>query len=784
MHALGQELLHTWRTVRARPGATMATVAVLALGIGLTSAIFALADPFLLRPLPYADPDRLVVISLQSENRRPGPFPALSDLASRTELFAVVAAYTPVDVQMLRLRLPESDVLLATAAVSRSFFDVLGVPLSLPAEWDAAAGRGETPIVVLPDADIRVRNLPVGTGVRTQDDVVIRIVGALREGFVFPRNRVSPALGAITPLGDGPLLDVRISPRGSVSSTSRDVIGRLRDGVTPELAESVLGPPESDERAYSLQVRPLSTYLTARLKPLALGAMAAGLLIALACAANVANLLATRSAFRATELATRKALGASRLDLARLVFLELALLSLAGVAAGLACARLALGIASAVIPAEFIALGAPAVGWRVTTFGIGLGLVIMMAGALPAAALWRLTPNSLLAQRAIVESRRVRLLRFAMAAGQSAVAMVLLAGAALLGRSFLNLVGQETGVADESVVVSVSYPSGHAREPLQRDIESTLNRLRRIPTVSVAAAATGTMIGGSMAGTAVRAGGQSRPMQIKSVTPGYFEAIGTPIIAGRALDARDSGSQGLVVNRRAAAELWPEATAVGRSIPWGETTATIVGVAADTFEQALDVQPRPMVFSVLDAPSSGGNVNFVLRTTASADVIRRHAERAVTETNRDAIVTDVSDVGGRLATSVRDRTFATLVATMFAIAGVGVCAFGLVGVVSFVVARRTREIAIRSAIGARPRHVRILVMRQALTAACVGTAIGLTAGWWTSRWLETLLYGIEAGDAPTLVGGAFVMLAVVAAASWFPTHRALTSSPTIALKAE
>ena len=221
-----------------------------------------------------------------------------------------------------------------------------------------------------------------------------------------------------------------------------------------------------------------------------------------------------------------------------------------------------------------------------------------------------------------------------------------------------------------------------------------------------------------------------------------------------------------------------------RSLPRGGSSATIVGVVADTFDRALDVPPEPMLFFVLDAPSSNSRLNFVVRATQSIEAVCGPAERAITETNRDAIVTDVSAIGDRLADSVRDRSFATLVFALFAIAGIGVCASGLIGLVSFVVARRTREIAIRTALGAQGRDVRRLVMRQALTAALAGAIAGLIAGWWLSRWLENLLYGIEAGDMGTLVSGAAVMLVVVGAASWLPARRALRLSPTIALRAE
>jgi predicted permease len=778
LRALPEDLWQTWRGMASRPGATIATVIVLAIGIGLTSTIFALADPFILRPLPYANPDRLAIISLEAENERPGPFPTLEDFRARTDLFLAVAAYTPVDIERIRVRLTERDVMLSTATVSASFFAVLGLPTALPADWGVRSETGETPILLLPEADARVGEQPAGAALRTQDGRVLRIAGALSDGFLFPRDRVSPTLSALAPLADGPLMEVQ-----NTSSTSRTVIARLADGVTPELVQSVLSPPVSAERAYSLGAQSLDAYMTRRLRPLALGAFAGALLIVLVCAANVANLLLARAAFRTKELATRAAIGASRGDLIRLVGIELGMLALLGVAGGLGCAALALSLVATIAPAEFVALGAPAVTGRIALFATALGAVVMSGGVLPALAVWRLVPVSLLAHAALTESRGIRLLRFTMAAGQSAVTMILIVGAALLGRSFFNLVVQDTGFAGEPVVVTVSYPAAHTREPLQRDIEATIDRLRRIPGVSVAAAATGGMVDGSTAGTVLRIDGRMTMVETKSVTTTYFDAVGSAIIAGRPLAGDDRQNRGLVVNARAAA-LWPDGSAVGRSIPRGGGTATIVGVVADTFDRALDVPPAPMVFTVLNAPTSGSRVNFVIRATQPLEALRGPAERAISAVNRDAIVTDVSAIDDRLAASIRDRSFATLVSALFAIAGIGVCVSGLVGLVSFVVARRTREIAIRTALGAQRHHVRRMVMRQALTAALTGGIAGLVTGWWLSRGLESLLYGIEPGDMLTLASGALLMLVVVTFASWLPARRALRLSPTIALRAE
>jgi putative ABC transport system permease protein len=554
--------------------------------------------------------------------------------------------------------------------------------------------------------------------------------------------------------------------------------------VTPEIVRSVLNPPESDERAFSLEVESFRSYLTAGLEPLALGAFLAGLLIVLVSAANVSNLLLARGAWRARDFATRGALGASRSDLARLVLVELSMLAALGVACGLLVVQLALWAVHPAIPAEYVALGAPRLTARVVLFAMSVGAGVMLTGVVPAFAAWRLAPATLLAHASATESRGVRALRFAMAAGQSAIAMILVAGATLLGHSFVNLVSQDTGLDGDVIVVAASYPPGYRGDPLRADIDATVLRLNRTPGVSIAAAGTGPMVDGMNAGTMVRINGEFAPLEPKRVTPGYFDAVGAQLVAGRLLEPGDGGYAGVVINEQAARDFWPDGSPVGQSMMRGNTPVPIVGVVADAFDHALDVKPGRTMFSLLDAPTSGYRVNFLIRTTEPVGAISTQARRAVVEVNRDAIVTDVSTLGSRLADSVRDRTFATLVLGFFAVAGVGVCAAGLVGIVTFVVARRTREIAIRTAIGAEPRHVRRLVTRPALTAALTGIVVGVAAGRWLSAWLESLLYGVEAGDWQTLAVAAVVVLTIVVVASWLPARRALRLSPTVALRTE
>lgn len=802
MDRLRVDLMHTWRTIRARPGATLATILVLTLGIGLVTAMFALADPFLLRPLPYPEPDRLVVITLVVPKPAPGvrgftldetDVPRLADWQARSDLFEAVAAYRMGEVE--RLRLAGRAMALQTVEVSGTFFRLMGLPM--PSVSASRAGDlGVTSAVLTSAACQRAGLEPASASGRVLDRFdgrAVHVVGVIAPSFLFPRNVVAPRIDALVPIEFDRLVDL---------SRSITVIARRRPDVSAEAIQTALTQSLRDATSLQVRARSLSTYMTRQVRPIALCALLAGILILLVCAGNVSNLLLCRSVFRQREFASRQALGATRIDLARLILLELGALTAGGVAGGLLAAKFALTAASLVIPTEYAALGEPAVTLRVIVFASVTGAVVMLAGVVPAWAGWRLSPAELLGRQAVGESRRLRAVRFGTAAGQTALAMILVVGAALLGRSYVNLVSQQTGFSGDVLVVSVSYPPDHTGVPLRTDIDATVVALQHVPGVQRAAAGIGPMADGSLlftAGLGIRA-------TDKRVTADYLRAVGATIVAGRGFSARDTHNSGVVVNESYARRRFPDREAVGQLLSLS-VPVPVIGVVRDTFDVALDSPPDPTVFFLMSDRAYGfgtqNRVDFLLRAGRTEDVAAG-AARAVARVNPDALVADVSTIQERLGGSIRHRSFATLVMAFFAVAGVGVCTAGLAGIVAFVVARRTREVAIRVAIGATPGRVLGLVLKESLAAAACGVLVGLLAGRWLSTALEGLpygmgagvtigssglvqgglLYGVRAGDWPTLLSAGCVVFAVTVVATAVPAARALRLSPTDALRVE
>jgi len=778
---LRSDLLNVVRIISIRPTATVATAVVIGLGIGLVSAMFALADPFLFRPLPYLRPGELVNIRISvNPGVKPGIIPTLADWQARRDLFTDVAAYTVN--QPTRLTVPNGSIALQTASVSSSFFPTLGLTLTVPSEWDHVTGVSDTPLVVTSAAPPKIRDDEQGfdRALPRQEGGTMWIAGRVPSSFVFPGTGNVTAIGGLIPLANQPLVEVQEFAGRVTSSRTLSVLARLRPGITPPTVAAALSSQAADGSGILVAAESLALQMTQRLRSFAFGALAAGALILIVCAANVGNLLVARVVFRTREFATRQALGASAWDVSRLIFIEVGLLAIAGVVLGLTLTAWTLATCDVLLPREFAALGEPSLTNRVIGFACLAGGAVMTAGLLPAWVAWRATPVALFTQMARADTKSVRALRFSLATIQSAVAVILLVGATLLGRSYVNLLQQDPGFTSNSFVVSVSYPSNVVGAPLQAHIDNTMQQFHRLPGVRVAAASIGSMIDDLRVGGLVRFNGTPAVVARKAITLSYFDAVGSRLIAGRSFTERDGPSTACIVNESFARNYNAGVSPVGRAVAVGERLVEIVGVVRDTYDIALDERPTPMMFVRLQNPSVSVPITYVLsgmtETLPSATI-----ERTVAAVHSEAIVVDGSTVRERLMRSVRDRSFATLMLGLFSLAAIGVSVAGLMGIVMYTVARRTREIAIRVAIGAGTPAIRYLVVRDALVAAASGAVLGLTASVWLSRALDSLLYGIRPADPLSIAIAATTVIGIVGVAAWLPARHAVRLSPTAAL---
>ena len=776
------DLRYAIRSLTIRRGSSLATTLVIALGVGLLTTMFALADPYTLRPLPFAQPEELVLISAGTEGVTPdATLPTMNDWRADNALFQAMG---------INQRGGSSSIQISNGAISflvekvtADFFRVLALP-EPSAAWFVNADETTLPIVLTPSGR---RRLPTemtrpGSVLRLETGAYV-VAGHLPDSFVFPNPRFGRRVDGIVPSPDRdvPVLDSNWGGTGRLfGASSPTFIARLQPNVTPQMAQDRLSVPLPSERRLNVRVESLSAVMTAEARPFAWGALAAGLLILLVCAGNVANLSLVRNAFRSREFATRTALGATRTDIARLWLLEHAILASVAVAIGFGIAALALLLVDRAVPDAFLILGAPRITLRVAVFAALTGIIVGLIAFAPTVAMWARTPRAL-GVGTTTATAGFTAPRFIFMAAQSGLAIILAIGSAMLLQSYHRLVAQDTGYNPDTAVVSVTYPvTPRGVVDVGAQIEATLEGLKRVPGVLAAGATNTVVVGEGLSIRRLSVAGESVSAAVSGVTPGFFTAAGMSILRGRGLSADDRQWQGVVVNEAfVRAFLSGVESPIGQSVT-DQTQAQVVGIIRDAFDKQLDVAPTPTVYYLMETLRR--NITYVVATTGTSD--DAGIRRAIADVNSRATIGEVDTIGGRFAQTVRDRTFATLVLTIFGIAGIAVSIAGLVGIVAFVVTRRTREIAVRVSLGARPADIRRLVLREAVTAAAAGGCVGLFAGRWLSLSLEHLVYGITAGNWVTTTVAAGAMVAVMVIAALVPAQRAVDLSPSLALRVD
>lgn len=782
------DLRQTWRSLAARQGWTFGIVAVFTIGLSLVGTVFAIADPFLSRPLPYPSANRLVLLRLTplgaDARENADDVSTLGEWQSRTDLFEDVAAYG--EFERWRLLSADGVLLVSVRRVSPNFLDLLGSSIGATAAWQSAPPGAPQPAVITagPGPTRAAADRLMNTLVPDDRGSHLEIIAALPDDFLFPSARVGSRPDVIVAVTFGALVERREGATRSLTG-----VARLRPGIEPSTVNAALGPRLA-AHGLRLTVESLPSHMAGGVRPIALAVLAASLLIAISCAANVVNLLVARGVFRAPEFSTRVALGASRADLLRLVVVELAVLVATATAVSLFVTRLTLVFVERAIPSQYAALGTPTLGLRVGLFILLLAVATAAICLPPAWISARVAPGPRRLRARTVDGG-IRGLRFLLSAGQTAVAMVLVVGAALLVRSYANLRTQETGYAHDTVVATVSHGAGLAGPALFDRVEAMTRGLRAVPGVTGAAAGigTGSLLDAysSVGGARLQAGEVRGLLTAARVEPSYFTVVGNRLVAGRAFDQRDRGRPVVIVNQAFAARFWPDTpreAVVGRTLVIDDIPHAVVGLLQNAHDRSLDRPPAPRYYHLLDNGEVPlGRVSYVLRLNGGSPPVAA-IRRAVATADPTAVVEAVDSIGGRLAEGVRDQTFATLLLSLFGAAGLGVSATGIFATIGFIVARRTREIAIRVALGASARRIRRLVMRDAVFAALSGAALGLFSARLLARFLESYLYGLEAGNLRVPLAAAVGMLVVTGVASWWPTRRALNVEPTLSLRME
>ena len=796
------------RLLVRRPGFSFATVGVIAVGIGASTAIFSGVHGVLLQPLPFQEPERIVVAwgerRASSRPRVELSWPEFMEWSRESRSFDAVAAL-PFATLGTTLSGAGTPARISAVPVSDDFFAVLGAEPRIGRTFAAGEDRpGAGRVVVLSDGLWRER-FGSDPGVLQRaivlDGEPYTVIGIMPAAFDFPRDTDAwTTLGAAVPYA--------AEDRGLGFLM---MVGRVRDGITPDVARDELsavarrlGTASSlPEPADGAVVAPLTDHIFGAARPAALFLLgAAALLLALAMA-NVAGLLLTRATNRRHEMAVRLSLGAGRARLVRQLAAESLVLALGGGVAGVLLASPVLSVLGALVPATVPRAHA------VSLHGIALAvaaaatlLAAVVAGTLPALRAIPARDGAVLRSGARGGTDpRTRHLLDALIVAQVAMTLALLLGAGLIGRSVLGLERAPLGFEPRDVVTAqVSLPE-HAYPALEqqrRFMEELLDRIRTSPDVLAAGAVLVRPLEGPVGfNFPFRAEGQDSAtaaanplLNYQSITPGYFAAMRIPVIRGRDFAARDrEDAAGVaIVGESLATLLWPGEDAVGRRLRLPnarrprEEWLEVVGVVRD-------VRARELAATTLDvyvpmAQSQFAPQFLVVRTRSDALAAVPQIRAQLTALDADVPLAGIATMEQRRDGLLAAPRFGAVLLGAFALAALLLATIGLYGVLAYAVAQRTREIGIRVALGARPADVRRLVTRHSGRLIALGLVFGVVPAWMAARALRGFLYGIGVLDWPTVLGITILLAAAAAAASWLPARRAARVDPAVTMRVD
>ena len=808
MQTLLQDLRYAFRLLLKTPAFTAIAILTLALGIGANTAIFSVVNAVLLRPLAYRDASRLIIVAEKSN------FPVIStsyqnyaDWRAQSSSFESLEGTRATTITLTGAGEPQR---LNARMVTAPLFPLLGVDTRLGRNFRQDEDRaGATPVAIL-SYGLWQRNFGgafdvIGKSIDL-DTRPYTIVGVMPAGFELfqPTDVFLPFQPWAATLPD----DRNWHP-GII------VVGRLKQGVTREQARTeMLGITKRLEQQYpeyntgtSADVVSLQQQMVQNVRPaliLLLGAVTFVLLIA---CANVANLLLARAAARGREVAIRTSMGASRVRVIRQLLTESVLLSLAGGILGLVFAQASLGpllkISAGTVPQVFSVTLDRSVLVFTIVVSVITGLIFGLAPALRTTKLdLRETLNE--GSRGSTSGPGHQRLRGFLISAEIALAMLLLVGSGLLLRSFERMQDAPIGFqADHLFVADLPLSQTAYARPEQRYsfYDRLVDRARTLPGVRAAAGASylpvsggGSIIHFNITGHPPKSPHEYVAAGYCAVTANYFETLGVPLLQGRYLTYSDTDHTPsvVVINTTMAHTYFPNENPLGRRIQLGATpendvpTMEIVGIVGDV-TQGLGLEPKAEMF----VPYRQGDqllpvfqLSLVMRTAADPRQESSALRSAVADIDPNQPIVKVRTMEDNMAATVAQPRFRTWLIGIFAALALLLAAVGIYGVMSYSVTQRTNEIGIRVTLGAQPGDVFRTVVGEGLRFALLGVAIGITAGLVLTRLLASFLYGISASDPTTFIAVAIILVAVSAAASFFPARRATRVDPIIALRYE
>ena len=808
-----QDIRYAFRMLLKRPSFTVIVVLTLALGIGANTTIFSAIDAVLLNPLPYKDPERLMVV--WETNKQLGPemwdrneaaIGNFLDWRSRNQSFDQLGALFDTDMNLTGVGEPQR---IKSVVATTNFFQVLGVQPMLGRSFSPESETPGSPFTAIISHELWQRQFGSDPGLinksLTLNGHQVEVIGVMPPGFElqFP---ISVHVDMWVPF----VIDVADPDYHDRRNNFLYTVGRLKQGVSQEQAQAEMKliasqlqqqyPETNADRG--VRVVSLHKQVVGNVESYLYMLFAAvGFLLLIACA-NVAGLLLARVTARQREVAVRMALGASRWRLIRQLLTESVIFSALSGALGLLLAYGGVKLLVALTPSEVprlheIGLHVPVFLWTLA-ISVVTGLLFGLAPALQAS---RPDVNAALKESSGRNPGSIQGsgLRNLLVVSEVAVALLLLVGAGLMTKSFLRLQQVDPGFDATNVVsMNIALPTSKYREQqLNIFYDQLFERIRNLPGVKYVGGINPLPLGGTNISLSVLVEGApavaltDRPsVGVRVVTPGYFQTMSIPILKGRAFTEqdRDNTPNVILVNEALASRFWPNQDAVGKRLDFEEDSGKqvwreIVGVVGNVKHKALATEVMPEAYF----PYKQGPENFmglVVRTASDPVSMIPAIRNQVLSIDKDQPVSDIMTMEQRLAKSVASSRFVMLLLGSFSVLALGLAAVGIYGVMSYLVTQRTQEIGVRMALGAQKRDVLKLVVRRGMVLATVGTVIGLIASLALTRLMRSLLFEVTPTDWLTFVITSVVLLTVALLACYIPARRATKVDPLVALRYE
>lgn len=825
METVIKDVRYALRQLRKRLGFTAIAVITLALGIGASTAIFSVVYGVLLRPLPYSDPSRIMAVF--EVNTHGGwsrlADPNFDDFRDQNHSFAAIAKYGADIASVVGGAQPTRSMV---ASVSSEFLKVFQVQPIIGREFSAAdMKKGAAPVALVSYgywkqqfgsvADLSQLHLKI-------DNELHSVIGVLPDGFEFPSETVLWTPADLE--GENP----------SRTGHNYSAVGRLRDGVTLPQANGDISAiarrihdSSSEQNDYLLKdgiVVPLQESITGKARAALLVLLGAvGFLLLVACA-NVANLLLAQASARERELGIRSALGAERGRLIRQFLTEASVLSFIAGALGIVGAFFGVRGLIALAPENLPRLDSVSINVPVMMFALLLATVVAVGlGAFTAFRATSGNVREILAEggRGQAGSQSSRRIGRGIVAAQIAITLVLVVGAGLLGRSLMKVLEVNPGFrVDRVVTMDVSLPFVNWTDAKAKTGESVffstlIDRLKQIPGVRKVGATSGLpMDGGLPDGEFLLMTQDELPKWSENletlsrqfevlfqqkerlgtadfgvVTDGYFQTLGIPLVRGRMFDERDTADapQVAVISESLARQRWPGQDPIGHTIEFGNMDGdlhllTIVGIVGDVHEESLEAPPNPTVYvNLFQRPRPA--ITLTMLSDAPTQLVTTAARGILQELNPE-IPAKFRTFSQVYSASLGSRRFNLILISSFGIIALLLASAGVFGVMAYSVSRRTREIGVRIAVGARPGDVVTMILGQGMRTILIGLAIGLAGSLVLTRAMGSMLFGVTAADPLTFVAMVLLLIGAALLACYIPARRASKVDPVVALRYE